>query len=507
MTCVIGIDIGTTSTVGILIRPPGDVLALISRPVSFSAPQPGWAEQDPQEWWDNTRAIVPQLLAQAAIKADDVGGIGVTGMLPAVVLLDKQGRLLRPSIQQSDARCGEQVADLLREMPEADFVALAGNGINQQLVSAKLRWIEQHEPSVFTRIATVFGSYDYINWRLTGRRAIDQNWALEAGFLAVRERKLSDDLIALSHLPRRAIPPVTASHEILGELTAEAATALGLVAGTAVVGGSADHIASAFAAGVTQAGDVLLKFGGSTDILIATDKVAPDPRMFLDYHLVPGLFMPNGCMASGGSALNWFAANIAYGERAAAQDRGLTLHAHLDDLAADTPAGSDGVQIVPYFLGEKTPLHDPRARATITGLSLNHRLAHMWRALLEGFGYAFRHHVEVLNHMGHPTTRYRASDGGAGSRLWMQIVSDVLQQPVQLLDGHPGSCLGAAWMAAIGTGLSGDWSGTARFVSLGELIQPNPTHAETYNLGYARFRATYQQLAPLHQDARIAQTP
>ncbi len=501
MTCVIGIDIGTTSTIGIVIRPPGDQLALASRPVTFSAPRPGWAEENPQEWWDNTCAIVPELLTQAGLTPEDISGIGITGMLPAVVLLDKDGHLLRPSIQQSDGRCGEQVADLLAEMPEADFVALAGNGINQQLVSAKLRWIEKHEPDVFARIATVLGSYDYINWRLTGRRTVDQNWALEAGFLAVRDQKLSNTLIALSHLPGSVVPPITASHNILGELTADAATALGLALGTPVVGGSADHIASAFAAGVTEAGDVLLKFGGSTDILIATDKVAPDRRMFIDYHLVPGLYVPNGCMASGGSALNWFVDHIAYGERPAAQDRGLTLHAHLDQLAADIPAGSDGVQIIPYFLGEKTPLHDPQARGTITGLSLNHRLAHMWRALLEGFGYAFRHHVEVLNDMGHPTTRYRASDGGAQSRLWMQIVSDVLQEPVQLLHGHPGSCLGAAWMAAIGTGLSDDWSGTKRFVSLGERIMPNRAHAEVYDSGYARFRATYAQLSPLYQGA------
>lgn len=497
MTCVVGIDIGTTSTIGILIRPPGEVLALVSRPVALRSPQPGWAEEDPEEWRSNVCAIVPELLKEASITAQDVRGIGVTGMLPAVVLLDGDGRLLRPSIQQSDGRCGEEVADLLAEMPEEDFVSVAGNGINQQLVSAKLRWIEKHEPEVFARIATVLGSYDYINWRLSGRHAVDRNWALEAGFLAVRENKLSNALIALAHVARSAIPPITASHEVLGGLTRQAADALGLVEGTAVVGGSADHIASAYATGITESGDVLLKFGGSTDILIATDKAVPDRRMFLDYHLVPGLFMPNGCMASGGSALNCFADHVAYGEKPAARSQGLTIHAHLDNLAAEVPAGAGGVQIIPYFLGEKTPLHDAQARGTITGLSLNHRLAHMWRALLEGFGYAFRHHVEVLNDMGHPTTRFLASDGGAQSRLWMRIVADILQEPVQLFDGHPGSCLGAAWMAAIGVGLSDDWSGTSRFVSLGERVEPDPAHAELYDAGYARFRASYRQLAPL----------
>lgn len=495
MSCVLGIDIGTTSTIGILVAPPDRTLALASRPVTFHAPQPGWAEEDPAEWWANLCDLVPELLAQAGIGAQEVSGIGVAGMLPAVVLLDDEGRLLRPSIQQSDGRCGREVEELLREVPERDFLQKAGNGINQQLVTAKLRWIEKHEPEVFARIATVFGSYDYINWRLTGRRAVEQNWALEAGFADLRARALSDELIALAHVPRSTVPPMVASHEVLGPLSVEAAERTGLRAGTPVVGGAADHIASAFAAGISQPGDALLKFGGAADILIATDKAVPDPRMYLDYHLVPGLFMPNGCMASGGSALNWFVDHIAAGEAEVARQRGLSPHVYFDSLAAEVPSGAEGVQVIPYFLGEKTPIHDPDARGIVTGLSFNHRLAHLWRALLEGFGYAFRHHIEVLNDMGHPTRRYVASDGGTKSRLWMQIAADILQSPVQLLTGHPGSCLGAAWMAAMGSGLSDDWTGTAPFIGQGDVVAPDPAKAALYDAGYTRFRETYQALA------------
>ena len=242
-------------------------------------------------------------------------------------------------------------------------------------------------------------------------------------------------------------------------------------------------------------GDVLLKFGGAADIMIATAAAVPDARMYLDYHLVPGLYMPNGCMASGGSALNWFVERIATGEAAAAARAGETPHARLDRLAATTPAGADGVQIVPYFLGEKTPLHDPDARGIVTGLSLNHGLGHLWRALLEGFAYAFRHHVEVLNDMGHPTTRFVASDGGARSGLWMQIVADVLGAPVQLLAGHPGSSLAAAWMAAIGTKASDDWTGLQAFVRPAGHVAPQPGNVALYDAGYARFRRTYERLA------------
>ncbi len=489
--CVLGLDIGTTSTIGILIALPDRVLAKTSRPVTLSSPNVGWAEEDPDDWWTNVTKIIPELLAQAGVPAESIKAVGVTGMLPALVSLDENDAIIRPAIQQSDGRCGAQVAELASEIDEAEFTQTAGNGINQQLIAAKLRWLEQNEPDNFSRIATVFGSYDFINWKLTGKKAIEQNWALEAGFVDLATNELSDALIALGHLPRACIPDKIRSEEILGYVTQSAMQATGLCVGTPVIGGAADHIASGYAAGVRQPGDMLLKFGGSVDVLIATEKASPDPRMFLDYHLIPGLFMPNGCMASGGSSLNWFAEKFAGGESETARDAGLTLHQHLDIIAATTPAGADGVQIVPYFLGEKTPIHDTDARGIIHGLSLNHDVRHVWRAMLEGYAYALRHHAEVFEEMGHPAKRVLASDGGANSQFWMQICADVLQQPVQLLVGHPGSCLAAAWVAAMGAGLSDDWSGIDRFVTYGELLQPAPDNADIYDHGYRLFRETY----------------
>ena len=252
----------------------------------------------------------------------------------------------------------------------------------------------------------------------------------------------------------------------------------GLRAGTPVIGGAADHIASALGAGVVSAGDVLLKFGGSVDILTATDHARPDPRLFLDYHLKPGLFVPNGCMATGGSALNWFVRQFASGEKQAADEAGLSIHQWLDRLAEARPAGSDGLVITPYFLGEKTPIHDANARATFDGLTLSHDIGHLWRALLEAYAYALAHHVEVMNEIGYKTERFIVSDGGSTSRVWMQIVADVLERPVQRLAGHPGSCVGAAWTAAIGVGLASDWSGISAFVRPADRIEPRPETAD-----------------------------
>src|SRR5271156_3370687 len=326
MRCVLGLDIGTTSTIGVLIRPPDQTLALASRPVALRSDHVGWAEEDPEQWWSNVGEIVRELLRTARVSAADIAAVGVTGMLPAVVLLDSAGRLLRPSIQQSDARCGAEVDELRAEVDEKAFLAKAGNGINQQLVGAKLRWIERHEPEIFVRIGTVFGSYDYINWRLTAERAIEQNWALEAGFVELATHAIDDALVALAHIPPSALPRKVASHEILGVVSDQGAAESGLKSGTPVIGGAADHIASALGAGVVGAGDVLLKFGGSVDILTATDHARPDSRLFLDYHLKPGFYVPNGCMSTGGSALNWFAREFASGEGEAAKQAGVSIH-------------------------------------------------------------------------------------------------------------------------------------------------------------------------------------
>jgi xylulokinase len=488
---VIGLDIGTTSTIGVLIRLPAAIVAVASRPTTLSSPRPGWAEEDPVQWWDNSCAILRELVAAAPEGTGAVRGLCVTGMTPALVLLDEAGAVLRPSIQQSDGRAAAEVAELAAEVDEAAFLARTGNGVNQQLIATKLRWLERHEPAAFARVRTVFGSYDYVNFRLTGRRGIEQNWALEAGLVDLADHAIHDDLVALTHVARAAFPEKHVSHCAFGTVTRAAAAASGLPEGLPVFGGAADHIASALAAGLVNPGDVLLKFGGAGDIVVASDVAKPDWRLFLDYHLVPGLYAPNGCMAASGSALNWLAANLRLDEPAA------NRHQALDRLAAAVAPGSDGVLCLPYFLGEKTPVQDPLARGTFTGLSLGHTQAHLWRALLEAVAFGFRHHVEVLAEIGYGTKRFLASDGGSRSRIWMQIVADVLGAPVRLIDNAHGSAVGAAFVAAVASGGNVSWADAGRLAHLGEAIRPNPANAAVYDRGYRDYRALYAALRPV----------
>jgi xylulokinase len=484
----IGLDIGTTSTIGILIELPDRVAAIASRPATLSAPHPGWAEADPRQWWHNVCEICRELLAADPRARAALTGIGVAGMLPALVLLDAHGAPLRPSIQQSDARCDAELAQLRATADPASFLARTGNGLNQQVAAPKLHWLAKHEPDVLAQARTLTGSYDYISARLTGRPTAERNWALEAGFLDLHTGQVADDLVALAGIAPALLPPVREGHARLGEVTAEAAEATGLPVGLPVIAGSADHIASAHAAGLVAEGDVLLKFGGSADILMASAHAKPDERLYLDYHSIPGLYVPNGCMASGGSMLNWLAALLAPGE-----DK---PHQRLDRLAGALPAGSAGVAVLPYPLGEKSPLHDPLARATVSGLSLNHGAGHIWRATMESVGYALRHHAEVFREIGHPIHRLLASDGGSKSLVWMQMMADIFQMPVRVLTDHPGSCLGAAWLAAIGTGASTDWHGVTNFVGAGRVLEPNAANGDAYDACYARFRSLYGQLQP-----------
>lgn len=495
MPVTLGLDIGTTSTIGILIDDTGRTLALAQRPVELVSLHPGWAEEDPEQWWANVAAVCHELLARSGLRAGDVAGVGVTGMLPAVVLLDGAGRPVRRSIQQSDGRVTAEVAALRHEVDEAAFLVRTGNGINQQLVATKLRWLARHEPDALDRARSLCGAYDFIVRRLTGNPSLERNWALESGFYDLGTGDLADDLVALAGIDRSLLPSVRDGHEVVGGVTAGAAAQTGLAPGTPVVAGCADHVASAFVAGITAPGDCLLKFGGAGDILLATPEPRPDPRLFLDLHIVPGLFMPNGCMAASGAVLNWFVGELGGGRD----------HAALDALATSSPPGARGLVTLPYFLGEKTPLHDPSARGVLLGLGLHHRTGDLWRALLEGVVMGFRHHIEVAREIGYPVTRLVASDGGARSAVWMQIAADALGMPVALLHGHPGSCLGAAYVAAVGVGAIHGWDAISRFVRPAGTVAPRPTHAAAYAELYESYRETYERLRPLFR--RRAQEP
>ena len=247
-------------------------------------------------------------------------------------------------------------------------------------------------------------------------------------------------------------------------------------------------------AGAARNGDLVLKLGGAGDVLLAVDRPLTDPRLFIDFHVTPGLYFSNGCMAASCSVLNWIVREMAGGMGDAAARAGKSVHALLDDRAAALPPGADGVLLLPYFLGEKTPLHDPNARGTLVGLGLHHGLHHIWRAALEGVVFGFRHHVEVWRERDVEIGRVFACDGGAASDLWLQIAADVLARPIQRIDRHPGSSLGAAYVAGFAVGAVHDLAAIDRYVGAGRVFEPDAERSESYDLVYASYRELYDRL-------------
>ena len=497
MALLLGLDIGTTSTIGIVIDDQGATLAIESRPVSFHSDHANWAEEEPEQWWANVGEICRALLARTGIAPGDIAGIGVTGMLPAVILLDAEGRPLRRSIQQNDARAMAELEQYRAAMPESHFLALTGTGYSQQLVGPKLMWLRRHEPGVFARATQVLGASDYITYRLSGSLQVEHNWALESGFVNIATGAYDERLMTLAGIDTGLLPPICRSHGIVGAVTAEAARHTALSAGIPVLAGRAAHGSSAFVGGAARNGDLVIKFGGAGDILLSSDKPVADRRLFVDYHIVPGLYFPNGCMAASGTFLNWIVANWAGGEREAARQAGLSIHQWLDRRAAEVPAASD-LLFLPYVLGEKTPLMDPHARGTLVGLGLHHDLRHVWRAALEGVVFGFRHHVDVFAECGLAVTQVFAADGGAASDLWLQIAADAIGRPVARIDRHPGSCLGAAFVAGMGLGVLKDWGEISRYVARGRVFTPDAANAAALDAKYTLWRDTYRRLQSLY---------
>jgi xylulokinase len=491
---LIGIDIGTTSVKGTLIDTLGNILAESSRPHDLLSPQIGWAEEKTEIWWQSTLEILKDLADRQREFAGRVKAISTSGMVPALVILDETGEPLRNSIQQNDARTFSEIAYLKEKFDEAKFFEATGGSINQQNISPRLLWLRKHEPEVMQRAKIFMGSYDYITYKLTGKLSLERNWALESGMYDAHRETWLPWVLKETGITETMLPPVMAPGAPLGKLLPELAGELGFDSDLLVAVGSGDHVASAFSAGVKEDGNVLLKFGGAGDILIGSKHLVTDPRIFIDYHLIPGQFLLNGCMASSGSLVKWFARTFFAEQIDAYEKAGKNYYAYLDQLAEPIAPGSDGVLTLPYFIGEKTPIMDAKARGVFFGLSLHHRAEHLYRSVLEAVGYGFYHHITVFREMGLNPGRYYMCNGGSKSKLWRQVVTDVIGSPVEYITRHPGSSLGAAFIAGMAIGVFSEWSEVEQYITEHEIIQPDLKKHVLYQKYFQIYRKLYLDL-------------
>jgi xylulokinase len=482
----IGIDIGTTGTKAVLLEVGKGVIASATAESSLHSPQAGWAEAETEQWRSNVYSTVRELLVTSGCQPEQVVALSTTGMVPAVVLLDEAGTPVYRPLLQNDARAVAEISLVADELGDRDVVAETGSPLSQQSLAPTLRWFQDHEPELWSKTATIVGSYDWVLMALGARAHVERNWALESGLFHI-DGRLHEEIVEVARAPHTLFPPVQSAGDVVGELHEDAAREMGLRAGTPLVVGGADHVLSAYSAGVSSDGDWLVKLGGAGDILVASAAQLVDERLYLDAHPVEGIWLPNGCMATSGSLIRWFQALTKIEDLAQM------------DLEAEGCLPAE-VLCLPYFLGEKSPLHDPDLRGVFFGMHLGTTRADMYRSVLEAIAFGFRHHVEVLTERGVRFERAMVTNGGSKSTLWKQIHADVLGVELHPVIDHPGASLGAAVIAGVGVSVIDDLESIGDYVHLGPTVTPNPERTRVYDLAYAQWRELGAVTTPLaHQ--------
>ncbi|HWQ79324.1 MAG TPA: FGGY-family carbohydrate kinase [Anaerovoracaceae bacterium] len=485
---VLGIDVGTTSVKVVLVSK--DII--VDEATAYHdllSPYPNWAEEDAGIWWKNIKKAVSEIAGRHPDKVKDIAAIGCSGMVPAIVLLDKDGEPVRNTIQQNDARAISQIERIKNTLDQEELFRRTGGFTNQQHILPRLLWVKENEPETWAKVDKIMGSYDYAVYKLTGTMSLEINWAVESGSYDIHTNEwIKEDLEAFGVDPAW-LPQVNESMKVAGTTLPELEKEIGIPGGIPVIAGSADHVASTLAAGITQNGDLLIKFGGAGDILYCVDEIVTSKELFFDYHIVPGEYLLNGCMAASGSLVKWFTNDIL-------ECYSPSVFKELDAQAELIPPASEGLIILPYFLGEKTPIFDPIARGVMFGLTLSHTKAHIFRAILEAVIYGFRHHVEVIREAGFEPRQIMATNGGAKSKFWCQIAADILGQTICSFPSHPGSALGVAFLAGKSAGLFQEWQEIQTFLTDRQIYEPDPRSVEIYNKSYNIYRDIYRQLKP-----------
>lgn len=486
---LLGIDVGSSGLKAVLLSPEVGIVATETIPVALFIDQIGWAEADPNAWWSAVCVVIGKLLKQADQSATAIFAIAVSGMVPAVLVVDDRGNPLRRAILQNDARAVSEISFMQEKLSDVDLLAMTGSVLSQQSVAPTILWLAKNEPKVFAQTHAVMGSYDWIANKLGAEPHVESNWALESGLYTITLQPI-EIVQKVTGINWPTLLEVKRSGDQVGYVSQASATETGLIAGTPIIVGGADHVLSAFGAGLVDEGDCLIKLGGAGDILVVSNSIYLDSRLYLDSHPVPGKWLPNGCMATSGSLLRW--------------EQAIFNNASLEDLDHEAEVSKPGALLsLPYFLGEKTPLHDPNLRGGMLGLHLGTTRGDIHRSYLEAIAYGFRSHFEVFSEGNLNLSRIRVTNGGSKSRLWRTILSDVLNRELHSIVNHPGASFGAAVIAGIGIGEILDWSYVLNALELGEQILPNENNVEIYNERFQDFIKFGATVAPIsHRLAR-----
>lgn len=482
----LGIDIGTFESKGVLVNRSGEVVAMATAPHEMIVPQPGWAEHRPeQDWWGDFVTIAKALLADSGIDARDIKAIACSAIGPCMLPVDAHGTpLMNGVLYGVDTRAHAEIEALTARIGEATILTRCGNALTSQAVGPKILWLKNQRPDLYARTAKILTSTSYLVWKLTGQHVIDHYTAANFAPLYDVDRldwtdDLAPDIIALEKLPK-----LLWSTDIAGHITASAAAETGLTAGTPVTCGTIDAAAEAVSVGVQTSGDMMMMYGSTIFIITLTDARVRDPALWYAPWLLPGQHASMAGLATSGTLTHWFRDQFA---QDLPREKAFPM---LAEEAATSPKGANGLLMLPYFSGERTPIHDPHAKGAFFGLNLTHTRGDMYRALIEGIAFGTNHVIETYAKAGQRPTRLLAVGGGTRNRLWLQATSDISGLPQIVCEKTTGASYGNAFLAACAIGAAAPeditiWNPTSETVT----ATPNDTYARQYRL----FRRLYEQ--------------
>lgn len=499
MDLLLGIDIGTYESKGVIVEAAsGRIVAQAAQEHGVIMPRPGWAEHDAESiWWSDFIALCRQLLSHPGVSAESIRAIGVSAIAPTMLAIDRTGRPLRPAILYGiDTRTVEEIEDLTYALGHEWLLEHAGSALSTQSAGPKILWFRRHEPELYRQTWKILTASSYLVFRLTGRIVIDHYTAVAFAPLydlpALRWSETGAALICDLDM----LPDLHWTTEVVGEVTATAARETGLRPGTPVIAGTADAAAEAIAAGATRPGDCMIMYGTTVFLIEICDRLLRSGVLWPTVFLVPGTYALTAGMATAGAIIRWFRDQLAPLELRTEMEGGPPAYEALIHLAAESPPGSRGLVVLPYFSGERTPIHDPHARGLILGLTISHRRSDIYRALLEGIAYGIRHNIEVMIEMGAEPSRLIAIGGGTKNPVWLQIVSDVLGRP-QEVRGSLGAAYGDAFLAGMGIGYFQSLTDLLNWLGPAFQVEPILAHVQYYDLYYTIYKELYPRLRDL----------
>ena len=508
MQYYLGVDIGTSGTKTALFDVHGAAIASHTAEYPLYQPQNGYAEQHPQDWADAVLHTIRTTMTESGVDPASVKGIGLSGQMHGLVMLDQQNQVIRPAIIWCDQRTAAECAEITQKVSAERLVEITANPALTGFTASKILWVRNHEPEHFAKCAHILLPKDYIRFVLTGEFATEVSDASGMQLLDVPHRCWSDEILEKLEIDSSLLGKVYESLEITGTVTPEIAARTGLAAGTPVVGGAGDNAAAAIGTGVAEDGKAFATIGTSGVVFAHTDNPVIDPkgRVHTFCCAVPGAWHVMGVTQAAGLSLKWFRDQFCDAEKQTARNLGVDEYMLMDQEAALSPIGANRLLYLPYLMGERTPHLDADARGVFFGLSAMHQKRDMIRAVMEGVAFSLRDCMEIFREMQISVSEMTACGGGGTSALWRQMLADLFGCPIHTTVSREGAALGAAILAMVGTGAYPSVPDACHeIVRPANACQPDAAAVPVYAQYYQLYREIYPQLR--EQFARLAAMP